>query len=80
MSPYEITENFGSVEHMNDESGLVWMKRLTDQWQKMVWLNPVPEEYWAYTHSTQIMQKLIDQKMFPLNLNGLQAAIDSLAK
>ena len=80
MSPYEITENFGSVEHMNEESGLVWMQRLTDQWKKIVWLNPVPEEYWSYTHSTQMMHKLVNQQMFPLNLNGLQDAIDSLAK
>ena len=80
MSPYEITEPYGSVEHMNEESAVTWLQRLTDQWQKVVWLNPVPEAYWSYTHSTQILQKLVDQQMFPLNLNGLQKAIDSLAK
>ncbi len=78
--PYEITEPFGSVEHMNEESGIAWMQRLTDQWQKMVWLNPVPEAYWSYTHSTQMLQKMVNQQMFPLSLNGLQDAIDVLAK
>ncbi len=80
MSPYEITENFGSVEHMNEESGLAWMQRLTNQWKSLVWLNPVPEDYWSYTHSTQIIHQLVNQQMYPLNLNGLQDAIDSLAK
>jgi uncharacterized protein with von Willebrand factor type A (vWA) domain len=80
MSPYEITEPYGSVEHMNDEAGHVWLRRITEQWHKLVWLNPVPEDYWSYTHSTQMLQKLVHQQMFPLNLNGLQDAIDALAK
>ncbi|VAW44344.1 hypothetical protein MNBD_GAMMA02-474 [hydrothermal vent metagenome] len=46
----------------------------------MVWLNPVPEAHWSYTHSTQMLHKLVNQQMFPLSLNGLQGAIDVLAK
>ncbi len=80
MSPYEIVEPFGSVEHMNDEPGAVWLQRVLQQWDKVVWLNPVPAEYWSYTHSTQMIQKIVNQQMYPLNLNGLQQAIDTLAK
>ena len=80
MSPYEITEPFGSVEHMNEESGITWLQRLAAHWSKVVWLNPVPAEYWSYTHSTQMLNKLMNQRMYPLNLNGLQEAIDGLAK
>jgi uncharacterized protein with von Willebrand factor type A (vWA) domain len=80
MSPYEITEPYGSVEHMNEEAGHVWIRRLTEHWHKLVWLNPVPEEYWSYTHSTHMLQKLVHQQMYPLTLNGLQDAIDALAK
>jgi len=80
MSPYEITEPFGSVEHMNEETAVTWMHRLTAQWSKLVWLNPVPEEYWGYTHSTKMLQQLVNQQMFPMTLNGLQDAIDALAK
>ncbi len=80
MSPYEISEPFGSVEHMNEEPGFVWLQRLTEQWNKTVWLNPVPEEYWPYTHSTQMLQKMMNEDMFALNLNGLQDAIDVLAR
>ena len=80
MSPYEIVEPFGSVEHMNDEPGAVWLQRVLQQWDKVVWLNPVPAEYWSYTHSTQMIQKIVNQQMYPLNLNGLQQAIDALAK
>lgn len=80
MSPYEISEPFGSVEHMNEEPGFVWLQRLTEQWNKTVWLNPVPEEYWPYTHSTQMLKKMMNEDMFALNLNGLQDAIDVLAR
>jgi len=80
MSPYEIVEPFGSVEHMNDEPGALWLQRILQQWDKVVWLNPVPAEYWSYTHSTQMIKKLVNNQMYPLNLNGLQQAIDTLAK
>ncbi len=29
MSPYEITMPGGTVEHLNDEAGTVWLERLT---------------------------------------------------
>ncbi len=80
MSPYEITEPFGSVEHMNEESGITWLQRIKTQWSKVIWLNPVAEQYWSYTHSTQMLIKLMEQHMFPLTLNGLSAGIDSLSK
>jgi len=30
MSPYEITLPGGSVEHMNEEPGALWLRRVTD--------------------------------------------------
>ncbi len=79
MSPYEISHPYGSVEHMNDEPGYVWMQRLTAQFNKVVWLNPVDKHYWHYTPSIEMTQQLVDNEMYPLTLAGLEQAIKSLS-
>ena len=78
MGPYEITEVSGSVEHMNDEPGRVWLKRLTDHYKKAIWLNPVREDYWNYTASVNITRQLMEERMFPLTLDGLERGIKAL--
>ncbi len=78
MSPYEIVYPGGSVEHWNEEAGQVWMQRMLDIYQKAVWLNPVPEQYWHYTPSVQILNELMTQRMFPLTLEGLEKAMREL--
>ncbi|WP_262691429.1 vWA domain-containing protein [Kordiimonas aestuarii] len=78
MSPYEITYPGGSVEHWNEEAGEVWMKRMTDIYQKAVWLNPIPDTHWEYSHSIQIMKTIMEDRMFPLTLAGLEDAIKAL--
>jgi len=80
MSPYEISSPYGSVEHMNPEPGHAWMQRLTAHFDKVAWLNPVPEEHWGYTHSIGLTQQLIDNRMYPMSLAGLSDAIKALAK
>ena len=78
MGPYEITYPGGSVEHWNEEAGSVWMKRLTDHFDKVVWLNPQAEPQWPYYASIQIMQQLVEHKMYPLTLAGLGQGIKAL--
>jgi len=78
MSPYEISYPGGSVEHWNEESGEVWMKRITDVYHKAVWLNPIPEEHWTYSQSIQMLKTLMTDRMFPLSLNGLDRAMKEL--
>lgn len=80
MSPYEVAMPGGSVEHFNDESGQVWVKRVTDTWSRVVWLNPVPEKYWEYTQSIGMLRQLVHNRMFPLTLEGLDAAMRELVK
>lgn len=80
MSPYEVAMPGGSVEHFNDESGQVWVKRVTDTWNRVVWLNPVPEKYWEYTQSIGMLRQLVHNRMFPLTLEGLDAAMRELVK
>ena len=80
MSPYEIVYPGGSVEHWNEEAGQVWMQRLLETYKKAVWLNPVPEQYWDYTPSIQIMREVVTERMFPLTLGGLENGMRELSR
>jgi len=78
MGPYEITYPGGSVEHWNKEPGSVWLTRICQHFEHVVWLNPQPQKHWHYYPSITIMQQLVNQKMFPLTLSGLTDAINQL--
>ena len=80
MGPYEITYPGGSVEHWNEEPGAVWMQRLLNHFEHAVWLNPQPKQYWHYHASLQIMQELMNERMFPLTVDGLTDSIKTLLK
>ena len=80
MSPYEITMPGGSVEHWNEESGQAWMERLLGHFPKAVWLNPVPPKHWDYTHSIGLLRRLVGNRMFPLNLEGIDGAMRELVR
>jgi len=78
MSPYEIVEPGGSVEHWNKEAGGVWIQRFVDQFPNAVWLNPTPEAHWRYSSSTELINGLMKGRMFPLTLAGLDSAMKIL--
>ncbi len=80
MSPYEIVQPGGSVEHWNDEAGEVWMRRLLEVYDKVAWINPVPEDEWHYTQSVAITNQLLEGHMYPLTLKGLEEAMSYLSK
>ncbi|MDO1559234.1 VWA domain-containing protein [Brevundimonas sp. 2R-24] len=80
MSPYEITMPGGSVEHWNEEAGAVWMRRLTETFDRVAWLNPAPERYWSYSPSVGLMQQLVQGRMYPMTLRGLDDAMRALAR
>ena len=78
MSPYEIAVAGGSVEHMNPEPGGLWIKRMTEHFHRSVWLNPVQERFWQYTQSVAMVKELLEDRMYPLSLDGLDRAIKEL--
>jgi len=78
MSPYEIVYAGGSVEHWNDEPGAVWIKRLLNTYPKAIWLNPEPRARWDYTPSIKMTRELMDDRMYPLSIAGLDEGIKSL--
>jgi uncharacterized protein with von Willebrand factor type A (vWA) domain len=79
MSPYELDQPGGSVEHWNDEPGRAWIERLLRTWPRAAWLNPVPEEHWTWTASVQNILRIMDGRMYPLTIAGLERAMKSLA-
>jgi uncharacterized protein with von Willebrand factor type A (vWA) domain len=79
MSPYEIIQPGGSVEHWNAEPGSVWIDRLTAHFKHAAWLNPAKEAYWPHTRSIELLKHLMKNRMFPLTLSGLDDMTRELA-
>jgi len=80
MSPYEIMQPGGSVEHWNEESGETWMRRILTTYDKVLWLNPTPEGDWHWTSSIGHVQRLVENHMYPLTLKGLEDGMRYLSK
>ena len=80
MSPYEITYPGGSVEHFNEETGEVWLRRLLDVYPSAAWLNPTPAEHWRYSSSTEIIRQIMGGRMYGLTLDGLDDAMRALTR
>ena len=80
MSPYEITVAGGSVEHMNEEAGAIWLDRVTNIYESAVWLNPVKARHWELTPSIKMVQQLFSDRMFPLTLEGIDGAMRELMR
>jgi uncharacterized protein with von Willebrand factor type A (vWA) domain len=78
MSPYEISQPGGSVEHWNAEAGSVWLQRLIRQYPKFAWINPQPRARWGHTASIEMTREILEGRMYPLTLGGLDEAIDAL--
>ena len=80
MSPYEITIAGGSVEHMNEEPGALWLKRVAEIYKHTIWLNPLDQRHWDWTPSIGMVRSLVGGRMFPLTLDGLDAATRALMR
>ncbi len=80
MSPYEVLQPGGSVEYNNEEPGAVWLQRLADRFPKFAWLNPEPEGVWEYRQSISVIKQVLQQRMYPVTLQGLERAMRELTK
>ena len=80
MAPYEITHVGGSIEHYNEEAGAAWMRRVTEHFENLVWINPTPKDYWEHSYSIEIAKELVEDRMFPLSVKGLEEAMALLTK
>lgn len=80
MSPYEIAYPGGANEHWNQEAGQVWLERARDQWKSHLWINPVPQTHWDYTHSIGMIREIFEDRMVPMTLDGLERGMKELTK
>ena len=80
MAPYEITHAGGSVEHWNEEPGAAWMGRFGEIYDKVIWLNPTPQETWEYSSSVMMTQELVGGNMYPLTIKGLEEGMSQFSK
>jgi len=81
MSPYEVTYPGGSVEHWNEEAGAIWLQRVAQIYERIVWLNPTPQAHWDHTPSIQVIREIIGpNRMFPLTIQGLDGAMRELSR
>ena len=80
MSPYEILQPGGSVEHYNKEPGAEWLQRMVNAWPKSVWLNPEPQASWQYRQSISLIRTIVQDRMFPVTVSGIEQAMRLLSK
>ena len=80
MSPYEVAYRGGANEHYNDEAGEVWLRRAREQWPDTIWINPTPEQHWPYTRSIAMIREIFENRMFPMTLKGIEAAMKELGR
>jgi hypothetical protein len=80
MSPYEILHQHGAIDHLNAEPGAAWLRRLLDAWPAAAWLNPEPAQSWPYRQSIGVIRQIMAERMYPLTLAGLDAAVRQLSK
>ena len=80
MAPYDITNAGGSIEHWNEEPGALWMKKFFNNYERLIWLNPVPEDHWDYSASIDLSRSLLEDQMVPLTLKGLEDGMSFLTK
>jgi uncharacterized protein with von Willebrand factor type A (vWA) domain len=80
MSPYEIAYPGGANEHWNAESGQTWLQRARTQWPEHLWINPVPEKYWAYTQSIGMIREIFENRMVPMTLEGIERGMKELGQ
>ena len=80
MSPYEVVQPGGAIDHWNDVSGEQAMQQLLRSYEKVAWLNPEPKESWEYTQSTKMIQSMLDNRMYPLTVDGIEEGMNYLSK
>jgi uncharacterized protein len=80
MSPYEVLQPGGSVEYNNEEAGAEWLARFCHAFPKFAWLNPEPEGVWQYRQSISVIRQIMNHRMFPLTIEGLERAMRQLSK
>jgi uncharacterized protein with von Willebrand factor type A (vWA) domain len=68
MSPYEILQP-GALPIC-----------FTSTFPKYIWLNPEPEGLWQYRQSISVIRQIVNNRMFPVTIEGLERGMRLLSK
>ncbi len=80
MALYELMVADGSI-YTFERSGrpsVERLKYLTETFQHAIWLNPIPENQWPYTHTINVIGSIFP--MFELSLDGLEKGVNYLLR
>lgn len=80
MSPYELLSVGGSVEYMSQDTGQAWLKRITNHFDKVAWLNPETPSFWQYTQTIGLIKDIMQDHMYPMTLHGIEDMTKYLAR
>ena len=48
--------------------------------RKSAWINPMPEGSWGWSQSTGLLSELMENRMFPMTLAGLERMTRALVR
>ena len=80
MAPYELLSRHGAIhiQHRSGRPSVDVLKDLEETFKRSVWLNPVHESMWGYTHTIGVIRQIVP--MYRLSLDGLDAAVTELMR
>jgi len=78
MHPSELLQPYGNVDprRHTKTTGITWLRRIVDHFDRAVWVNPEPPREWDYVQTTQVIRRLFP--MFPLSVDGIIEAVQAL--
>jgi len=79
MALSELTAPYGAIDYYeaNQTPGVEWLRRISDHFRRVAWLNPVPPRFWGHP-ATSLVGRLFP--MFPLTIEGLEDAVRLLRR
>jgi uncharacterized protein len=56
------------------------MARLLKRFKHAIWINPRDSRAWEATTSARLMRQIMEGRMYPLTLDGLEAGLKELQR
>jgi hypothetical protein len=78
MHPAELLEPYGNIDprRHSKTTGIDWLKRLAEHFDRAVWINPEPPREWEFVQTTRMIRRVFP--MFHLSVDGITEAVQAL--
>jgi hypothetical protein len=78
MHPAELMNERGNINprYESDTRGVDWLMRISNHFERSVWLNPDPPKIWNHSQTCRVVQRLFP--MFHLSVDGIEDAVAAL--